>query len=112
MIAHSSAVSLRLALRASLGQYTGAIQDSWAPSQDREDPSMRGDAFVVGEKAGPPGTPTVLFYASYGTVDESKSPRPSPKSREVSEKESKRKREREMNRESRWRRRWARWEEI
>lgn len=42
------------------------------PSQDREDPSMRGDAFVVGEKAGPPGTPTVLLYASYGTVDESK----------------------------------------
>lgn len=41
------------------------------PSGDREDASMRGDAFVVGEKAGPPGTPTVLFYASYGTVDES-----------------------------------------
>eukprot|EP00903_Cladosiphon_okamuranus_P014515 g13464.t1 len=42
------------------------------PSGDREDASMRGDAFVVGEKAAPPGTPTVLFYASYGTVDESK----------------------------------------
>lgn len=41
------------------------------PSQDREDASMRGDAVVVGEKLGPPGTPTVLFYASYGTVDES-----------------------------------------
>ena len=42
------------------------------PSSEREDASMRGDALVVGEKAGPPGTPTVLFYASYGTVDESK----------------------------------------
>ncbi|CAN0393279.1 unnamed protein product [Ectocarpus fasciculatus] len=41
------------------------------PSQGREDASMRGDPIVVGEKAGPPGSPTVLFYASYGTVDES-----------------------------------------
>ncbi|CAM9782219.1 unnamed protein product [Scytosiphon promiscuus] len=41
------------------------------PSQDREDASMRGDSLVVGEKPGPPGTPTVLFYASYATVDES-----------------------------------------
>ncbi|CAN0564677.1 unnamed protein product, partial [Ectocarpus sp. 12 AP-2014] len=41
------------------------------PSQGREDASMRGDPIVVGEKAGPPGSPTVLFYASYGTVDDS-----------------------------------------
>eukprot|EP00752_Nemacystus_decipiens_P011823 g10491.t1 len=46
------------------------------PSGAREDASMSGDPFVVGEKAGGPGTPTVLFYASYGTVDESKAVNP------------------------------------
>ncbi|CAM9392875.1 unnamed protein product, partial [Ectocarpus sp. 13 AM-2016] len=47
------------------------LGDVVEPSQGREDASMRGDPIVVGEKAGPPGSPTVLFYASYGTVDES-----------------------------------------
>ncbi|CAN0350361.1 unnamed protein product [Ascophyllum nodosum] len=48
------------------------------PSEDREDPSMHGSPFVVGEKPGPPGTPLVLFYSSYGTMDESSTPSPTP----------------------------------
>ncbi|CAN0146072.1 unnamed protein product, partial [Ectocarpus sp. 12 AP-2014] len=47
------------------------LGDVVEPSQGREDASMRGDPIVVGEKAGPPGSPTLLFYSSFGTVDES-----------------------------------------
>ncbi|CAM9262593.1 unnamed protein product [Phaeothamnion confervicola] len=37
------------------------------PSHDKVDPSGRRAPFVVGEKLGPPGGPTVLIYATYGT---------------------------------------------
>jgi acetylornithine deacetylase/succinyl-diaminopimelate desuccinylase-like protein len=39
------------------------------PASDAVDPSGRMAPFVVGERFGPPGGPTVLLYATYGTSE-------------------------------------------